>query len=308
MPLTRSIALALVVAAPLSAQQPLATVPVELHAGHVYLRVAANGATPAWFILDTGASTTLDSAATATLGRPTGRAERGGGGGEQAVDVRFADVALALADSGGAPLAAVAVPRQRVAVVSLSAISRAEGRPVAGILGGSFFGRYAVVIDYARAEVAVYRPGTFRAPAGWRALALQREDDLVFARGAVTTTEGAPAATGWYEIDTGGGHALILNAPFVRQHRLAAAGAGAAAAMLSIGGGATAVRGQVAAFRFADTTLTTVATLFSQATAGLFASDEFDGSVGGGLLQRFSAVAFDYGAKRMWVGPPRAAP
>ncbi|HEX8671580.1 MAG TPA: aspartyl protease family protein [Longimicrobium sp.] len=276
--------------------------PFELHNGHVYVRVRADSAPPAWFILDTGASTTLDSAFAASLGRGVAaHTERGGGGGEGSVQVRFVEgVTLALADSGAG---AARVPAQRIATVSLAAISRAEGRPVAGILGGSFFSRHGVVIDYARLRLTVHPTRTFRPPAEWTAIPLQREEDLVFARAAVTLRAGARPLTGWYEVDTGGGHALILNAPFAARHGLGAAGAGSSGAMLSIGGGATAVRGQVEAFTLGSSSLAAVPALFSQATGGLFASGDFDGSIGGALLSRFPTVAFDYAAKRMWLAP-----
>jgi hypothetical protein len=117
--------------------------------------------------LTLGASTTLDSGFAASMGRPSLSTERGVGGGDQAVTVHFVDsVGLMLTSlQGEATLARV--PLQRVAVVSLEAISKAEGRPVAGILGGSFFARFAVAIDYARLIVSVYQPRGFVAPRDW---------------------------------------------------------------------------------------------------------------------------------------------
>jgi hypothetical protein len=291
-------------AAHVLAPDPLGVAPFELHDAHVYVRVQAGDSAARWFILDTGASTTLDSAFAASLGRPAARTEGGGGGGESRVTVRFVDgVRLSLVDA--ADHAVAAVPAQRVAAVDLSAVSRAEGRPVAGILGGSFFARYAVVIDYERRRVEVHRPGSFRGPDGWAAIPLQVEGDLVFARATATLRPGEGPVAGWYQLDTGGGHALILNTPFVAGHQLAAPAAATADTLLSIGGGAAAQRGHVAAFRLGGATLTDVGALFSLARSGLYASGDFDGSVGGGLLTRFSALAFDYAAKRMWLGPLR---
>jgi hypothetical protein len=124
----------------------------------------------------------------------------------------------------------------------------------------------------------------------------------------VTLRSGERAIPGWYHIDTGGAHALILNTPFVSRHALAAPETSSPDAMRGLGGGARAQQGRVAAFGVGGVTMTDVAALFSQARSGFFSSDEFDGSIGGALLARFSGVAFDYESKRMWLGPMRSAP
>jgi hypothetical protein len=72
--------------------------------------------------------------------------------------------------------------------------------------------------------------------------------------------------------------------------------------MLSIGGGATAQKGNVASFELAKVKNTDVSAMFVQSGGGLFASDEFDGSIGGALLVQYALVAFDYAGKRMWIG------
>jgi hypothetical protein len=221
--------------------------------------------------------------------------------------VRYFDgVQLRLVDEANNSVAVV--PAQRLASVDLSAVARGEGRSVAGILGGSFFARYAVVIDYAQNRLEVHQRRGFRGPTGWIAVPLRVRGDLVFARWTVTLRPGEEPVPGWYNVDTGGAHALILNTPFVSRQGLVARESAAAHALHGIGGGAQAQQGRVAAFLIAGVTMTDVAALFSQARSGFFSSDESDGSVGGGLLTRFSGVAFDYASKRMWVGPVRQAP
>lgn len=280
-------------------------VPFELHSSHVYVRVQADDVHSGWFILDTGASTTLDSTFAASIGQVSVATERGTGGGDRAVTVRFIDkVGLILTNPQG-ELTQARVPPQRIAVVSLDAISKAEGRTVDGILGGSFFARFTVVIDYAGLVVSVYQTRGFVPPRDWTVIPVQREEDLIFARGSITLRLGERPVRGWYEIDTGGSHALILNAPFVKRHALTSAGVNTPSAMLSIGGSATAKKGNVASFEFAKAKRANVSTMFVQGSSGLFASDEFDGSVGGALLVPLSVIAFDYAGKRMWVGGSR---
>jgi hypothetical protein len=286
---------------------PIGIAPFELHNAHVYVRVQVADSVSGWFILDTGGSTTLDSAVAMSLGRPIVRTETGSGGGEASFAVRFIDgVQLRLVDGASHPVAVV--PAQRVASVDLSAVARGEGRPVAGILGGSFFARYAVVIDYDRGRVEVHRRGDYRGATGWVAVPLRVQGDLVFARGMLTLRPGEAPVAGWYNVDSGGGHVLILNTPFVSRQGLATPGTASADAMLSLGGGARAQQGRVASFGIGGVTRTDLAALFSQAPSGFFSSDEFDGSVGGGLLTHYSGVAFDYASKRMWLGPLRLGP
>jgi hypothetical protein len=281
--------------------------PFELHNAHVYVRVQVAEAVSGWFILDTGASTTIDSATIMPLGLPVVRTETGSGGGEAAFIVRHVGgVQLRLLDAAGQPVAAL--PAQRVATLDLSPVARGEGRPLAGVLGGSFFAHYAVKIDYERRQIEVHPRRGFRAPSGWIAVPLRVQGDLASARGAVTLRSGERAIPGWYHIDTGGAHTLILNTPFVSRHALAAPETTSPAAMHGLGGGAPAQPGRVAAFGVGGVTITDVAALFSQARSGFFSSDALDGSVGGALLTGFSGVAFDYASRRMWLGPVRPAP
>jgi predicted aspartyl protease len=274
----------------------------EIHAHHVYLDARVNGH-PARMILDSGGSTTLDSAFAAAIGTATRRDEPGQGGGEHAVAVRYADgVTLEL---GGARM------RERgIAVVPLAGVARAEARRVDGILGGTLFRRCVVVIDYAGGTVGLAVPASYRPPAGWTRVPLERDGDLVFARATVIPSAGGAAATGWYEIDSGGGHALILNSPFVAAHRLAAGAAADSAAMVSVGGAARAVRGRVASLSIGGRGFSDVPALFSTARSGMTALEDFDGSIGGAILEQLGGVAFDYVHARMWMppAPPAASP
>jgi hypothetical protein len=275
--------------------------PFELHNAHIYVRVQVAESVSGWFILDTGGSTTLDSAIAASLGRTSVGKKTGYGGGEAGVTVRYVDgVPLALVDAAARSVATL--PAQRVAVLDLSPVARGEGRPVAGILGGSFLARYAVVIDYDRRWVEVHRRGDFRGPAGWIAVPLRVQGDVISARAAVTLRAGAAPIAGWYHIDSGGAHAVILNTPFVSRHGLATPATAVPDAMQSVGGGAPAQPGRVDAIQIGGVMVKDVAALFSQAGSGFFSSGDFDGSIGGGLLTRFSAIAFDYAGKRMWLG------
>ena len=271
----------------------------EIHAHHVYVLALVEGR-EARLILDTGASTTLDSAFAGQVGLATRAGEPGQGAGEGTVAVRRADVAITLAGA-----------RMRdtgVAVVPLSGVARAEGRRVDGILGGTLFGRCVVVIDYARGTVRLAAPAAYRPPAGWTRVPLERDGDLVFARAAITPRPGAAPVTGWYEIDSGGGHAVILNAPFVARHALAAGAATDTAAMAGVGGVARAAHGRVASLRLGGRGFPDVPALLSTAASGMTASAEFDGNIGGALLERLGAVAFDYPHRRMWVAPPAHPP
>jgi len=284
----------------------LGVVPFELHNAHVYVRVQVGDSVSGWFLLDSGASTTLDSATAYSVGWRASGGESAFGGGEAVVTVRYArDIRLGLLDSTGGQVGRV--PPRTVAVLDLSAVSRGEGRPVAGVLGGSFFSRYAVLIDYERRVVEVHGRGSFRGPAGWVATPLRVRGDLVSVRGAVTLRPAEAPIEGWYHLDTGGGHALILNAGFVSRHGLATADTAVAEAMQGVGGGTRARPGRVTAFQFGGATLADVSTLFSHARAGFFARDDLDGSVGGGILAHFSGVALDYSAKRLWLGPMRGS-
>jgi hypothetical protein len=104
---------------------------------------------------------------------------------------------------------------------------------------------------------------------------------------------------GLFEIDTGGGHALILNSPFVERNKLLTeAQKEHAVSVGGLVGSSRAVQGEIQGLRLGQVRVKNVKTLFSLATEGMLASEEFAGNIGGGVLKNYRVV-LDYSRRLM---------
>jgi hypothetical protein len=102
-----------------------------------------------------------------------------------------------------------------------------------------------------------------------------------------------------FEIDSGGGHALILNKPFVeRNNLLAVAKKTNVISLGGIDGSSSAVAGTIEILQLGRSSVGNVNTFFSLATSGMLANEEFDGNIGNDFLRRFKVV-FDYSRRSM---------
>ena len=265
----------------------------ELYNNHIYLSVKVNNSEPLSFILDTGASSVISRKRAESLGLKFQGKERGFGVGETAVDASFVKgVSLNLS---GATLF-----KQKIAAVALEDLQKSLGRAVDGILGYSFFSRFVVEIDYAAKTINLYSPKSFRYKGKGEHLPLVVDADsgLIFVRAVVEPSNRAPIE-GLFEIDSGGGHALILNKPFVERNNLLTASQKANA--VSVGGIADsshAVAGTIKSLQVGRNRVENVSTLFSLANDGLLANEEFDGNIGNDFLRRFKVV-FNYSRRLM---------
>jgi predicted aspartyl protease len=114
----------------------------ELVNGHIFVPVTIDGHGPYRFLLDTGANTTIVCAEVAReLGLARGSMVMIDGVGTELRGGRPSEVPSI--DVGGAEV-------ERVAV--LVGASRADTN-ISGVLGGSFFQHYRVIVDYQRSKV-----------------------------------------------------------------------------------------------------------------------------------------------------------
>jgi hypothetical protein len=268
-------------------------IPFELHNNHIYLRVGVNNSEPLLFILDTGASSIISRQRVESLGLKLRRAGRGYGVGENLIEASSVEgVSLRLPG--------VTLSRQSLASIPLESLRASLGRPVDGILGYGFFRRFVVEIDYAARTINLYSPGGYRYRGRGERIALIEDKDsgLIFARAQIKPSNRAPV-DGLFEIDSGGGHALILNRPFVERHNLLpAAGQANSVSLGGIEGSSNAVEGVIENLRLGRTRVENVSTFFSLAKEGMLASDEFAGNIGNDVLRRFKVI-FDYSRRSM---------
>jgi hypothetical protein len=276
-----------------------ASIPLDLVGNYVLVQVRVNGSEPLWFLLDSGAATIVGAKCAARLKLATAGTERGNGVGSEAIEATTAaNVRLAL--SG------VEFSEARVVVVPLDAIEAGLGHPVDGILGNSVLRRSVVTIDYGRKTLRVVDPAAYEYRGSGAVVPLVLDGDLVFANATVKAA-GREPVSGLFEIDSGGGHAVILNAPFVREGRLLENNASPRVQIGGLGGTMPAREGRLEWMKLGSARIETPAALFSEATAGLYASGEFDGNIGAEVLRQF-VVTFDLPHERMMLDDAAVSP
>lgn len=272
-------------------------IPFELHNNHIYLRVRVNDSEPLLFILDSGASTHISRGRAESLGLRLRGGQRATGVGEDSVEA-------SVVEGVSLNLSGVTLSRQSLAAIPFESLQASLGRPVDGILGYSFFSRLVVEVNYAARIINLYSPGGYRYRGRGERIPLIKDTDsgLIFARARIKPLNRA-SVNGLFEIDSGGGHALILNRPFVERHRLLTPARGANPVFVGgIVGSSRAVRGTVESLRLGRVHIENVSTLFSLATDGLLASEEFEGNIGNDVLRRFKVI-FDYSRRMMILEP-----
>jgi aspartyl protease len=268
-----------------------AAIPVDLVGNYVLVQVRVNGSEPLWFLLDSGAATVVSAKCAARLKLATRGSQVGNGVGGAIEATMAANVRLGLPG--------VEFSEARVVVAPLDGIEASLHRPVDGILGNSVLRRSVVTVDYARKTLRVADPRAYTYGGGGAVVPLVLDRDLVFASATVKTAGHEPVS-GLFEIDSGGGHGVILNAPFVRAGKLLDGTSLPRVLVGGLGGAMPAREGRLEWMTLGTARIDAPAALFSEATGGLNASDEFAGNVGADVLRRF-VVTFDIPHERMML-------
>lgn len=274
----------------------------EFASNKPFVQVRMNGSKPLQFVLDTGSPTAgLDTRLADSLGfHADGVLTRTGGAGQRGgVISRLSP--RACEEMGGARLS-----NGFVISLDLSQVSSVEGKRVDGLLGGDFYSRYVVVIDYAHKSVEVQDP-----PLQYKGdgviLPITIKGNHMFSTVALRKPSGEMVQANLL-IDTGVRVALLFNAPFSRESGILDRQSMIPQVTYGIGAGGE-TRGdmfrlselQWGPLRFHD-----VVAFASTDTKGAFASRDFDGIIGADVLRRYK-VFLDYPAKRIILEPTVAA-
>ena len=275
----------------------IAHLPFDYRGRHVWLRASINGAPPADFLFDTGASiTVIDSAYAERIGLASeGRIEAmGAGSSGRASFAVLKSLRVESADSDG-----VELTDQRVGVLSVnSALEPYFWRECAGVIGYGFISQFVSEIDFDHSTITLYDPHGFsyqgsgaRFPmtlAGTVPAVRMRLDDKM---------------SGDFRLDVGSNSTVDLHAPFVREHAIDPGKHGALEVSGAGFGGEFSSRItrmkriDVGPFGWDDPLVS-----LSGATAGALASEDYAGNVGNHILERFK-VTFDYDRHAVYLEP-----
>ncbi len=254
-----------------------------------FVEVRLNGSRPLHFILDTGSPlAAIDSKMVSALGfRQEGIISRSGGAGESGGLIARLQP-KACEEIGGARFAGGAVMS-----LDLSSVSSAEGVRVDGLLGGDFFRRYVIVVDYQQQTVEVLDPSFVYRGSGF-VLPITLEGNHMFVSASLRQSSGE-SVEGRFMVDTGVRVALLLNAPFASRTEILR-GQNAVSNMtfgIGAGGETHGSMFKLAEFKWGPLDLHDIPAFASSDTRGALADPGFAGIIGADLLRRYK-LFIDY--------------
>jgi PDZ domain len=173
-------------------------------------------------------------------------------------------------------------------------LRRAEGVPLAGIIGHELFKRFVVTIDYGHRRLSLTLPSAFSYTGRGTPVP-------VTFNGAMPQVEGeVDSVRGRFDLDTGSRAGLTLLRPFGEAHGLAERYRPGYEAVTGwgIGGPSRARVIRVGELRLGDVSIAGVIGELSTQAKGAFTDPHAAGMVGGGVLKRFN-VTFDYSGRRV---------
>ncbi len=266
--------------------------PIDFIDNRVFVQTKVDGKGPFAFLLDTGSSSaTIDSTLMKRLRlKPKGGGETGGAGEKT---VGYETVHLKSLTLGDLALGAMDVPAL-------------DGQPLArvvgfqhfdGVLGAEIFADHVVTIDVGNARLTVEDTAHFvPGPAAVR-VAMTLNGDLTPVIDAAID-----GIAGRYLVDTGDRSSLTMFGPFWRANGLDKRIGRTVTAMTGygIGGPIRGIVGRPESFTLGGVAVPPPVTRLSLQKAGAFASGDYAGSIGMGILRRF-VVSFDYAHKALWL-------
>jgi predicted aspartyl protease len=260
----------------------------------VLLQVGVNGSAPVWFIVDTGAESSVISSELATKLhlKPAGKTVGTGGAGT-AQATRFNAVSIKLPNVEMSNLTIYGLP--------IDSFSAPFGKRISGIIGYDIIKEFVVEIDYTNRKINLYGPQSYQYSGAGEIFDLTFEENLPFIQTSFVVDKGTIA--GKFEIDSGSTGAILFNTPFVKKYGLLKSIPQASETRIGgVGGSARAFIARLKSFGLGHFTFQNVIAKFSQSMRGDYASAKYDGLIGGELLRRFKTI-FDYSRKRMILEP-----
>ena len=268
-------------------------IPFELGgSNHIFIQVPVNGSEPSWFILDTGAATSMiDVRLAERLGLKVQGKLEGRRSGNSSMDVGFVkNIVFALPG--------VEVAHQTTGTIQLQSSDALLGRTISGLLGYDFFSRFVVEIDYTAKKINLYDPKNYQYRGQGQSIPITVDGNLPYMRAKITLTEPV-TVDGKFLIDAGTSYFLELNRSFIERNKLLSPIQRASSAtsqdeqVLILSGKSL----QVGRFIIKNPVVR-----LSKVTSGVEANPDQDGVIGGELLRRFK-VTLDYSRNRLMLEP-----
>lgn len=255
------------------------SVQFELYGELIFVPIRINGAGPFRCIFDTGCNATQINERRA----------------------RELNVKLLGGTRNSIEIAGAKVENFRIAEYPFEELEMHAGCRIDGIVGSDFFGRFVVEIDYSEHRLNLYDPNTYHYTGTEQPIPMRVSRGFVFVRCGLQA--GPEPAEGEFQLDSGGGGALDLNAPFCNANHLLE-DVGKTITVRTFGGDGTKEEaiGRLRSFRIGRFTLANPVVFLPEKAKGESRRSDFAGAVGGRILRRFK-LTIDYAHERIFLEP-----
>jgi PDZ domain/Aspartyl protease len=287
-----------------STQSAPLSIPFELVARHIVLKIQVNNSRPLSFIFDTGDKVgVIDIDRARELRLKLERQIRVGGAGAQTLtgatvqDARWSLVGL----ENFSQAISFAMPLENIAA--------RFGHEIDGIVGSDFIKQFVVEVDYEARLLRLHDKSKFKYSGAGETIPIELNQHDFPTLEAEVTPLGARPIRARFVLDLGSGGALALHSPFVAEHQLLdaknrtirAIGVGGA------GGRSNGRIGRVAELKIGSFKFTDPTTLFSEDKSGAFATSALAGNIGQRIASRFK-LFLDYDNRRIIFEPTKSFP
>jgi predicted aspartyl protease len=276
--------------------------PIEVASNKAFVIGRVGNSRSLRFIIDTGApSAFIEESLIEELSFSKTAVSRGTGGAAGSQEV----VLSRLEPTACQAAAGAVLPDESFRALNLRDISRVEGLRVDGLIGGDFFQRHVVEIDYARKRIRML-PSSFEYRGG-TSVPIKIEGGQIFTTARIVNPAGE-SIEAIFMIDTGFRTAISFSGPFAAKHDLTKSAPQIREATMGIGAGgetkATIFR--LPALHIGDMRWNDVVATASLDRSGLLAREDFAGVIGGDLLRRYRVI-LDYPHSRIVLVPTPAS-
>lgn len=274
-------------------EQKVARIPFEMNGGHIYIQGRVNHSQPLWFILDTGAhSSVINRERAQELGLKMEEGYQATGAGGTVESARISDVTF---DFGGA-----ALRNLTISTLPLNYLEDTSGRRMDVILGSEFFKSFVVEIDYETKHLKLHDPQGFVYRGAGEVLPLKFFDNHPYVRASIELP-GREPIEGEFVIDLGSNFSVTLLPSFIKQHDLLKSVSKTVMTRgRGVGGEVQMPVGRIGGLRMGRYRLENPVTVFP--ATGTFGRDGKAGNIGSGIMTRFKLI-FDYSRSRVIFEP-----
>jgi len=270
-----------------------AQIPFDRAGDTIYLLVRINNSGPMWFLLDTGAASSLiDARRARTLGlKSEGKAATSGRGGHSEVS---------FTKGVSFTLPGVKLLNQTVLSIPFENLAGRFRRNFGGILGYDFISRFVVELDYANQTITLYDPQSYHYKGSGHRVPISI-DGTPFVKAEVQVN-GREPIEGRFMIDTGFDGATNLYRPFIESHKLLQSNGKTIDTIRSGIGRSKGLMSRIERLTFGGFSFRNVIANFILDDKGSEADTDVAGLIGNKVLREFKVI-FDYSRQEMILEP-----